>query len=605
MILKTDRLIIREFTAEDLNALASLLGNEQVMEFSIGGPLSWQQTKEYLEQRILPHYAHHGFGLWAVVYEGQVIGYAGLITQQIDGEKLIELGYRLLPEYWGKGLASEAAGAIAQYAFDQLNLEQIISIVEEKNVRSVSVAKRLGMHHWKDADFHGKIAQIYCLHRVSVEHFDPIWEKVFEAERRQLEKIFEGHPIEFIHIGSTSIGGCSAKPVIDILGITTDILEIDAFNQKMVELGYRPRGEYGMKQRRFFQRKAAPKVHLHIFERTDPEVGRHLRFCNYLRAHPEKVKEYSELKEELAKRFPHDIAGYILGKEKWIKQTDLQAAWAASTLSIPEQPKRTNWTQSEILKAMEVNMHLQMTYFAKYIPTMEIVFEPDVTVVRSEVPDDTFNYVLSARFTEKNGKERIAHVQSLYQDRPYSWWVGESDTPSNLSELLQIQGFEFKEKNVGMYLDLSHFQPILTSSLQFHRVQSPEQMQDFAKVVVDVSEMTEIYDLVYAHLPPVLYSGSSPMELYVGYLDGAPVITGMLIAHAHVAGIYYIMTLPTQRKKGFGTAMMNLLLDRAKARGYCIATLQASSEGYHLYERLGFQRCCEFLEYTQKKQVRY
>lgn len=164
MILKTDRLIIREFTAEDLNALASLLGNEQVMEFSIVGPLSWQQTKEYLEQRILTHYAKHGFGLWAVVYGGQVIGYAGLITQQIDGEKLIELGYRLLPEYWGKGLASEAAGAIAQYAFDQLNLEQIISVVEEKNVRSVSVAKRLGMHHWKDADFHGKMAQIYCLH---------------------------------------------------------------------------------------------------------------------------------------------------------------------------------------------------------------------------------------------------------------------------------------------------------------------------------------------------------------------------------------------------------------------------------------------------------
>jgi len=172
-ILETDRLTIREFNLEDINALAALCGDELVMEFSTDGPLTLEQTKEKLEKRILAHYAEHRFGLWAVVYESSVIGYAGLITQQIDGEQLVELGYRLLPNYWGKGLATEAGAAILKYGFEQLNLDKIISIVEEQNVRSVSVVKRLGMHHWKDADFHGTRCQIYLLHKVAVAPFDP------------------------------------------------------------------------------------------------------------------------------------------------------------------------------------------------------------------------------------------------------------------------------------------------------------------------------------------------------------------------------------------------------------------------------------------------
>lgn len=86
--------------------------------------------------------------------------------------------------------------------------------------------------------------------------------------------------------------------------------------------------------------------------------------------------------------------------------------------------------------------------------------------------------------------------------------------------------------------------------------------------------------------------------MYVGYLDGIPAVTGILVTHANVAGIYYVTTCPQQRKKGFGTAMMEHLLERAQAKGYFIATLQASSEGISLYERLGFKPCCQFLEYN-------
>jgi RimJ/RimL family protein N-acetyltransferase/aminoglycoside phosphotransferase (APT) family kinase protein len=170
MFLQTKRLIIRELTLNDLDELSLLLGNQEVMHFSLTGPLSREQTKDYLEKRILSHYAQFGFGLWAVVHskDQRLIGYAGLMMQSIDGEDLVELGYRLDPCYWGKGLASEAVAVISQYAFDQRHLDQIVSIIDPNNKRSIGVATRLGMHHWKDALFHNIPVQIYLLKKVIV-----------------------------------------------------------------------------------------------------------------------------------------------------------------------------------------------------------------------------------------------------------------------------------------------------------------------------------------------------------------------------------------------------------------------------------------------------
>ena len=88
MLITTKRLIIRDLSHEDVDALALILGNAEVMRFSIAGPLSLDQTKDYLHHRIMKHYAEHGFGLWALVdkEENRLIGFAGLMIQPIDGE---------------------------------------------------------------------------------------------------------------------------------------------------------------------------------------------------------------------------------------------------------------------------------------------------------------------------------------------------------------------------------------------------------------------------------------------------------------------------------------------------------------------------------------
>ncbi len=439
--------------------------------------------------------------------------------------------------------------------------------------------------------------------RIRVVPYLEKWKELFWQESKKLEKVFENFPIIFHHIGSTSIFGCFSKPKIDILGITPDIIQIDRFNEAMKEIGYSALGEYGMKQRRFFTRTGKSPINLHIFEDSDPEVSRHLRFRDYLRGHPKVVEEYSELKRDLAKKYPENMFRYSLGKESFIKKIDYQAAMADQGKYLHRQvmDRKQSWSEEEILKAMEANMHLNMTYFAKYVPNMKIVFEPDVTVVSSDIPDDTFNYVIGAEFKESNVHERIMSTINHYRKKqvPFSWWVGERDTPSQLQNELMAQGLSLKEDDIGMYLILDKPLPGLDSSeITITRVLDENGLRDFSAVFAELSGYQNIYEHFYTNIPHILIAEGAPFEMYVGYLDGAPVMTGILVLHANVGGIYYVMTAPNQRRKGFGTHMMKCLIRRAKEKGYHMVTLQASADGKGLYEKLGFQSICRFAEYA-------
>jgi [ribosomal protein S5]-alanine N-acetyltransferase len=164
MFVETSRLEIREWTSDDFEAFAALMADPEVMRFSLkGSPLNSEEAREYFQKRILDHY-RNGFGLWALMLkeEQKIIGFAGLITQEIDGEKKIELAYRLLPHYWHRGLALEAARAICTYAFTGLKLKELISIIDPINTRSIRLAERLGMRPLKMTHYHQKNVYIYA-----------------------------------------------------------------------------------------------------------------------------------------------------------------------------------------------------------------------------------------------------------------------------------------------------------------------------------------------------------------------------------------------------------------------------------------------------------
>lgn len=161
--------------------------------------------------------------------------------------------------------------------------------------------------------------------KVKVTDYNPEWPAMFQSEEARLKQVFLDEVIMIHHIGSTSVPGIKAKPIIDIMPLVKDINVIDRLNSRLMELGYEPMGEFGIPGRRFFRRGGDVRTHhVHVFQAGSIEIERHLAFRDYLRAHPEEAKKYGELKERLAKEFPNDIEGYIAGKDTFVKTLSLK-----------------------------------------------------------------------------------------------------------------------------------------------------------------------------------------------------------------------------------------------------------------------------------------
>lgn len=171
---------------------------------------------------------------------------------------------------------------------------------------------------------------------VVVPH-DPRWRDAFEAEARDIAAALGENVVAIHHVGSTSIPGIHAKPVVDLLLEVKDVAELDARSPAMEALGYEVMGEYGIPGRRYFRKddqEGTRTHHVHAFEAGSAEAVRHLAFRDYMIAHPADARRYSELKRRLAAEHPRNIDGYMDGKDGFIREMDRRAAeWRASRLA--------------------------------------------------------------------------------------------------------------------------------------------------------------------------------------------------------------------------------------------------------------------------------
>ena len=162
IVTETPRLILRYFTPDDLDALTPILADPEVMRYSISGVKTRSQTEEFITW-MLSNYQKYNLGLYAVIEREtkQLIGYCGLLVWDFEGIEEIEIGYRLATAYWGKGLATEAATSVRDYAQKKLNIDRLICIIEPENTRSIRVAEKLGLIYERDTVFKGFKVRIY------------------------------------------------------------------------------------------------------------------------------------------------------------------------------------------------------------------------------------------------------------------------------------------------------------------------------------------------------------------------------------------------------------------------------------------------------------
>ncbi len=161
-IAETDRLILRRFEAKDVESLFLLNSIPEVLTYIPGAPMTCRsQAEDILENVLLKNYRERGFGRWAVEHkaDNKVIGFCGpTYIKEFDE---VELGYRYLPEYWGKGIGSEA-GHAALSRFKDHGIDEAIALILLGNKGSEGVARKLGMAERERSKFMG--------HKVNVFH---------------------------------------------------------------------------------------------------------------------------------------------------------------------------------------------------------------------------------------------------------------------------------------------------------------------------------------------------------------------------------------------------------------------------------------------------
>jgi RimJ/RimL family protein N-acetyltransferase len=153
--LRTNRLILRRWRADDRPLFAAFNADPRVMEY-LPGVLTRAESDALID-RIDRHFDEHGFGLWAVEIPGVIdcAGYIGLAVPRFDAPFMpcVEAGWRLAAEHWGHGYATEGALAVLASAFDDLGLDDVVSFTVPDNARSRAVMERIGMTRDPAEDF--------------------------------------------------------------------------------------------------------------------------------------------------------------------------------------------------------------------------------------------------------------------------------------------------------------------------------------------------------------------------------------------------------------------------------------------------------------------
>ena len=156
---------------------------------------------------------------------------------------------------------------------------------------------------------------------IIVEPYNEVWKQDFLAIRSELAPALGDLALSIEHVGSTSVPGLSAKPIIDIDVVIKDESMLGAAVSALAKIGYTHEGDKGIPGREAFHYEGKTHLrnhHLYVCPQDSAELKRHVSFRDYLRAHPKAVAEYSRVKKEGAALFPHDIDAYIEHKTPFI-----------------------------------------------------------------------------------------------------------------------------------------------------------------------------------------------------------------------------------------------------------------------------------------------
>jgi len=366
-ILDTPRLILRKAVPSDRTGLFALYADEEVMRYM---PLDPFESVEEADDEMSWHARifREQTGIRWMIEEratGAFVGTCGFLGIERQHSRM-EIGYDLARQHWGKGLMPEAVRAVLDFGFGPLAANKIEARVDPDNAASIRLMDKLGFvregllrqHEFEKGRYVDLAA--YALlksdfdslprpsgaltapaYEVQLVESRSEWPNRFLKEKARIEQALSGFAplLGLEHIGSTAVPGLPAKPILDIAAGIDRLEGCDDWIAPLAAIGYEYIPKNEVPNRHFFRRGEWRKGthHLHIYEWNGEAWLAHLRFRDYLRAHPEARDRYATLKRELAALHPDDRAAYTRLKSPFIQAMMQEAIlWEARTDRINE-----------------------------------------------------------------------------------------------------------------------------------------------------------------------------------------------------------------------------------------------------------------------------
>lgn len=173
---------------------------------------------------------------------------------------------------------------------------------------------------------------------INIVDYDPSWPDLFERLRSHVWPVVRECALSIEHVGSTSVPGLAAKPIIDMTVVVETRADVPTAIGRLATLGYVHRGDLGIKEREAFDAPAdLPDHHLYVCPAGALSLHNHIAVRDYLRAHPDVAREYGELKRQLAETFQDDVDRYVAGKTAFIVDVLREAGFSPDELAYIEE----------------------------------------------------------------------------------------------------------------------------------------------------------------------------------------------------------------------------------------------------------------------------
>lgn len=437
------------------------------------------------------------------------------------------------------------------------------------------------------------------------------WPKLFISESAKIRAALFDYIVEVHHIGSTAIVGMPAKPVIDIIIELKNLDHVFNLQTKLLDLGYSYLKSGVVLGRSFFASKVELNVgyHIHIYVTGDLQIKRHLLFRDYLNANFKEAQDYAQLKQNLAAKHRQNRFAYIEGKTKFVKEIDNKARiWADDHPKWNEYnlfragPIASEWKFTHLVSNIQANHSMACTFFAQYKDDVEIDRVPGYTAISVNSQCSNLNYVLDTHFYKNAQSEvEIDRVceKFKYKNLPFIWKVSQRDTPNNLEKYLKFAGGELTNTYSGMTINLSLLDELSQDvRIKVERVLSVEQAGHWANIY---NYDSEDYINFYQNLASLPFLNDDLVQLYVAYHNDIPIARVCLSFYAGIAGMYDFTVLKSERKKGFGTALLRYIMQIAKQKGYNFASAVTPQDHDGFFTKHGFNCCTKFKDFVFNK----